>query len=68
MEIIDRWIEEISILDTKWATDWGNLDEYLDESQYSYVRLGLLLEKIRNTSYWNLAAGKFETFRKWCES
>ena len=43
MDIIDKWVDEIQFLDTKWATDWDDWDNYLDESQYSYIRLGLLL-------------------------
>ena len=66
MDIIDKWVDEIQFLDTKWATDWDDWDNYLDESQYSYIRLGLLLEKIRNTSFWQLVAGKFSSFRDWC--
>lgn len=68
MDIIDKWVSEILTLDTKWATDWDDWDNYLDESQYSYVRLGLLLEKIRNTSFWQLVAGKFSSFRDWCSA
>lgn len=68
MDIIDNWIDEIQYLDTKWAEDWDDWENYLDESQYSYIRLGLLLEKIRNTNYWKLAQGKFTSFREWCLS
>jgi hypothetical protein len=68
MDIIDKWIQEILRLDAKWSEDWIEWDEYLDECQYSYIRLGLLLERIRNTNYWKLAAGKFSSFREWCEA
>jgi hypothetical protein len=66
MDIIDNWLDEILRLDTQWAEDWEDWNDCLDQSQYSYVRLGLLLEKIRNTTYWKLAAGKFSSFREWC--
>ena len=64
-DTIDRWQIEIADLDGRESSEWEDLDRYLNESQYSYIRLGLLLEKIRNKCYWKYA--KFKSFADWCK-
>lgn len=66
-DTIARWEIEVSDLDARQPSEWEDLDRYLNESQYSYIRLGLLLEKIRNKCYWKYAAGKFGSFKEFCQ-
>lgn len=65
-DTIDRWEIEIADLDGREPSEWEAIDLSLNESQYSYIRLGLLLEKIRNKCYWKYTAGKFGSFKDWC--
>jgi hypothetical protein len=65
---LNQWVDEIQFLDMRQPSEWEEVDEELFTAQYSYIKLGLLLTKIRNTSSWKYCAGKFESFKAWCQS
>jgi hypothetical protein len=51
--------------------DRGNIDRAeweLLTNQYAYIKFGLILEKIRNQSWWQKCSEKFSDFRQFCES
>lgn len=66
-DTIERWQQEVGDIDTRHP-DWKDIDTQLIESQYGYIKLGLLLEKIRNNCTWKYCIEKFDTFKAWCES
>jgi hypothetical protein len=49
-------------------SEWDEVDAQLFDSQYGYIKLGLLLTKIRNTSAWKYCGTKFDDFKTWCRS
>jgi hypothetical protein len=65
---LNQWVDEIQFLDMHQPAEWEQVDEELFTAQYSYIKLGLLLTKIRNTASWKYCAGKFESFKAWCQS
>ncbi len=67
-DTISDWVEDVNILDMKQPSEWENVDQELFTAQYSYIKLGLLLTKIRNTCGWKYCASKFDSFKTWCQS
>jgi hypothetical protein len=71
-------IRELNITDliAEFQIDVQDLDsddiddtEYqLITNQYAYVKFGLILEKIRNRSWWRKCSEKFSDFRSFCQS
>ncbi len=48
----------------------GDMDEtewVLLTNQYAYIKFGLILEKVRNQSWWQRCVEKFSNFRQFCE-
>lgn len=66
-DTIEDWVDDVNRLDMKQPDEWQNVDEQLFTAQYSYIKLGLILTKIRNTTAWKYCAGKFESFKNWCQ-
>jgi hypothetical protein len=51
--------------------DRGNIDTAeweLITNQYAYIKFGLILEKIRNQSWWKKCSEKFSDFRSFCQT
>jgi hypothetical protein len=65
-DTIAEWFEQVQLMDMRQPSEWEAVDAELFTAQYSYIKLGLLLTKIRNTSSWKYCAGKFESFKNWC--
>ena len=65
---LEQWVDEIQMLDMHQPSEWEDVDEELFTAQYSYIKLGLLLTKIRNTASWKYCTGKFESFKAWCQA
>jgi hypothetical protein len=63
---LEDWYREIQDIDIKdpWGWDW--LNNQLFNTQYSYIKLGFLLTKIRNTCAWKYCGEKFHSFKQWC--
>jgi hypothetical protein len=68
IDTIADWVEDVNVLDMKQPTEWEIVDSELFTAQYSYIKLGLLLTKIRNTSAWKYCGTKLESFKAWCQS
>jgi hypothetical protein len=64
--LIDDWLDQVARMDARNPQAWWNLDLQLAENQYSYIKLGLLLEKIRNNSYWKYCGEKLSSFKQFC--
>jgi hypothetical protein len=74
----DDGVRELNITDliAEFQIDVQDLDsddiddtEYqLITNQYAYVKFGLILEKIRNRSWWRKCSEKFSDFRSFCQS
>jgi hypothetical protein len=47
--------------------DIDDIEWQLVQSQYSYIKFGLILEKIRNRAWWNKCTEKFQDFRQFCQ-
>ncbi len=63
---IATWKEELEYnINTNNPDDWNLLDTMLNQSQYGYIQLGMLLERIRNTCYWKLCGRKYASFKDW---
>jgi hypothetical protein len=72
---VDREINTADLIaefqDEVLYLDRHELDEaewQLLNSQYAYVKFGLILEKIRNQSWWRNCAEKFLDFRSFCQT
>lgn len=65
-ETIQDWVEEIDDLDMKDPSHWWQIECELTSSQYSYIKFGLLLTKIRNKCGWKYCGDKFASFKDWC--
>ena len=49
------------------ASDMTEVENELMISQYAYVKLGLILEKVRNQCMWKKCLEKFSDFRSFCQ-
>jgi hypothetical protein len=67
LDLIASWQGEIACLDARNDREWESLDLDLASTQYAYIRFGLLLEKIRNRSFWKYCRQKFSSFKNFCE-
>jgi hypothetical protein len=65
LETISDFQEEVLNLDRH---DMDEVEWQLLNSQYAYVKFGLILEKIRNQSWWRNCAEKFLDFRQFCQT
>lgn len=63
-ELIDYWQYSIMHLD---ASDMTEVENELMISEYAYIKLGLILEKVRNQCMWKKCLEKFSDFRSFCQ-
>lgn len=67
LELIEDWEEEIFRLDFNDEDGWTDSNRSIAESQYGYIKFGLILEKIRNTCAYKYCADKLKTFKDFCQ-
>lgn len=63
-DLIELFQDEVLDVHKSEVDDW---EADLMISQYSYVKFGLLLEQVRNGSWWNRCKEKFYDFRQFCQ-
>jgi Ribbon-helix-helix protein, copG family len=64
-DLVQLFQAEILAIHKSDVDDW---EADLMTGQYAYVKFGLLLERIRNGSWWNRCQEKFSDFRSFCQS
>jgi hypothetical protein len=64
-DLIAEFEDDVRDLD---SDDMDGTEYQLITSQYAYVKFGLILEKIRNRSWWAKCTEKFKDFRQFCQT
>lgn len=67
LELIDEWKDEVLWLDFKDESGWSDGNKAIAESQYAYIKFGLILEKIRNSCAYKYSVDKLKTFAQFCK-
>jgi hypothetical protein len=63
-DLLDEYKYEVMDLD-RHDIDWNEWE--LMNSQFAYIKFGLILERFRNESWWNRCKEKFSDFKNFCE-
>lgn len=63
-DMIAEFTDEVLYLDRDNTND---IENQLMTSQYAYVKFGMMLEAIRNQSWWKRWSEKFKDFREFCQ-
>jgi hypothetical protein len=63
--VLDEYIDNVLDLDRH---DIDQNEWELLNSQYTYIKFGLILERFRNESWWNRCKEKFTDFKNFCQS
>lgn len=64
-DLLDEYIDNVMDLDRH---DIDRNEWELLNSQYAYIKFGLILERFRNESWWNRCKEKFTDFKNFCQS
>jgi hypothetical protein len=62
--ILAKFNLDLDILEDR---DTAGIETQLLESQYSYIKLGLLLQKVRSGKIWEFCQGQYQNFRHFCQ-
>ncbi len=63
-DLVHEFQDDVMNLD---RDDIDNIEWQLVQNQYSYIKFGLILEKIRNRAWWAKCGEKFADFRQFCQ-
>lgn len=64
IDLVNEFQSDILDLDRR---DMDEVEWQLMNSQYSYIKFGLVLEKVRNQCMWKACVEKFADFRQFCQ-
>jgi hypothetical protein len=65
LDLVAEFQSDILDLDRR---EMDEVEWELMNNQYSYIKFGLILEKVRNQSWWKNCVEKFNDFRQFCQS
>jgi hypothetical protein len=61
---LDRIVAEVNLLD---GTNIPAIESNILSAQYSYVKLGLLLEKVKSGKLWEFFTNGYQSFKSFCQ-